>query len=259
MARTWERACGRVRLDTLSRISAEEERRRRCGYRASQTPSTVQDADLTVGQPSTSQTDCCTPPDHRVARASRRQPGHDPARDRRARRQQRPGAARRAAHTCPCAASGARIHSGRRGAQPGRTYPRCATRDSARHRSSAMGRRGVVAAGTRPTRWCPCSLLHHLSKLAQWCRHPGRLDGTDQTAGRRGRPPVCGSAGLRRAVRRRAARAFLRLVRLLGPFAAHRAPRGAEAWRLRRGISHSPRPSAGLRPASGNGLASRPR
>ena len=27
----------------------EEERRRRCGYRASQTPSTVQDADLTVG------------------------------------------------------------------------------------------------------------------------------------------------------------------------------------------------------------------
>ena len=100
---------------------------------------------------------------------------------------------------------------------------------------------GPVAAGTRPTRWCPCSLLHHLSKLAQWCRHPGRLDGTDQTAGWRGRPPVCGSAGLRRAVRRRAARAFLRLVCLLGPFAAHRAPRGAEAWRLRRGISHSPR------------------
>ena len=36
--------------DVLSGTSPEEERRERCGYRVSQTPSTVQGADLTVGQ-----------------------------------------------------------------------------------------------------------------------------------------------------------------------------------------------------------------
>ncbi len=56
-----------------------------------------------------------------------------------------------------------------------------------------------AAAGARPTRWRPRPLLHHLPQLAERCRHPGRLDGTDQIADRRGRPPVHGRAGLRRA------------------------------------------------------------
>ncbi len=37
-------------------------------------------------------------------------------------------------------ASGARIHSGHRGAEPGRTHPRCAAGNPAGHRPSAMGR-----------------------------------------------------------------------------------------------------------------------